>query len=633
MRSGGMSFLQRALWFLSRAKMVPSAEPMAPGRYYTSALNIRSLTTIETLRRAAAFLRPYKWRAAANITFAILSLGFAFAFPQLTQYVTDDVLSEKKIEYLLPTVLALLGTFLFRDMFQVIRMLINNVFEQNVTYDMRCDVYSRLQKLPLSYFDNRASGDIITRILDDIAAVERLLIEGSEQGLVAILSIVIALIILFSKNPTLALVTLVPLPLLVIGWSLFTIAAHQRFRDQKRTSSALNTLLVDNLHGIRQIKVFNRQSYEGDRFSRSADDLRRSSLGILHLWAIYIPAMTFAAALGTVIAWGVGGSMVISGTMTVGELVGFIFYLSLFYPQIVNIHSLNNLLQSARAASERLLDILEATEETASQRRTDRFHEPVRGEVRYANVGFNYAAEHITLRDISFHARPGEMVALVGSTGAGKTTLVNLLPAFYEPTSGHISIDSCDIGRILLEDLRSKIAFVSQEVFLFNRTVRENIMYGNLDATEAEMHAAAHTANCHEFISQLPQGYDSDVGERGIKFSAGEKQRISLARALLKNAPILIFDEATASVDAEAERLIQDALDRMVSKRTMIIIAHRLSTIRNASQILVLRAGEIVERGNHDQLIRANGAYAELCRIQSVTASDNTFVGPSSEFR
>jgi ABC-type multidrug transport system fused ATPase/permease subunit len=414
--------------------------------------------------------------------------------------------------------------------------------------------------------------------------------------------------------------TLVPLPLLITGWLAFTITAHRRFRDQKRTSSVMNALLVDNLQGIRQIKMFNRQSYEGERFGRSADDLRRSSLGILNLWAVYIPAMTFASALGTVIAWGAGGSMVISGAMTVGELVGFIFYLSLFYPQIVNIHSLNNLLQSARAASERLLDILDATEEGSSPRRCGTLRAPVRGEIHFDSVEFRYTPERITLKNISFHVGAGEMIALVGPTGAGKTTLVNLLPAFHEPSSGRISIDSQDISAIRLESLRDQIAFVSQEVFLFNRTVRENIIYGNLEAAEAELYAAARMANCHEFISQLPQGYDTEVGERGVRLSAGEKQRISLARALLKNAPILIFDEATASIDAESEAQIQEALDRLISKRTMIVIAHRLSTIRKASQILVLRAGEIVERGSHEQLIGANGTYAELCRIQNLTA-------------
>jgi ATP-binding cassette subfamily B protein len=598
-----------------------------------STRDAKSLTTAETLRRTAVFLRPYKLRAVINIMLAVLSLGFAIAFPQLTQYIIDDVLNGKHLEQLLPSVISLLLVFFFRDLFQALRVFVNNVFEQNVIYDIRREVYAKLQRLPLSYFDKHASGDLITRIIDDIAAVERLLIEGSEQGVVAVLSIAVVLIILFAKNATLALVALLPLPLLVIGWLVFTIAAHQRFREQKRTSGAMNALLVDNLQGIRQIKAFNQQPYESNRFGEHANDLRQSSLGILNLWAIYIPAMTSATALGTVIAWGVGGSMVIAGVMTVGELIGFIFYLSLFYPQIVNIHSLNNLLQSARAASERLGDILEAAEERSHPRRNGKLASPVRGEVRYEKVGFSYGSDRAILKDISFNAHAGEMIALVGPTGAGKTTLVNLLPAFYEPTSGRILIDSQDISVLSPEVLRGQIGMVSQEAFLFNRTVRENIMYGKLDATEADMVMAARLANCHAFISSLPRGYDSDVGERGVKLSVGEKQRISLARALIKDPPIIIFHEATASVDAETEVLIQEALGQLTPNRTIFVIAHRLSTVRMANQILVLNAGEIVERGNHEQLVDANGTYAKLCRIQNAISIEEAAAAGVSSFR
>ena len=580
---------------------------------------------VETLRRAGIFLRPYKWRAIANIGFAILSLAFAVAFPQLTQYIIDDVLTGKSIKQLLATVLTLLLVFLFRDLFQALRGLINNIFEQNVIYDMRRAVYARLQRLPICYFEKRASGDIITRILEDIAAIERLLIEGSEQGTIAVLTIVIVLAIMFAKNMTLAFAALAPLPLLIAGWLAFTMVAHQRFREQKRASSAMNALLMDNLQGIRQIKLFSRQSDENDRFGEHAGDLRRTTLRVLNIWAIYIPAMTFATGVGAVIAWGVGGSMVIAGTMTIGELVGFILYLSMLYPQIVKIHSLNNLLQSARAANERLLDILEATEERPSQRRNYKFQSPVRGEVRYEHVGFSYDSEHVILKDISFHARAGEMIALVGPTGAGKSTLLNLLPAFHEPSSGRIWIDSQEIGTVPLEELRRQVGMVTQESFLFNRTIRENIIYGNADASERDMIAAARAAHCHDFILRLPQGYDSEVGERGAKLSAGEKQRISLARTLLTSAPILIFDEATSAVDAETEALIQEALDRLVSKRTILIAAHRLSTIRRADQILVLDTGGIIEQGNHKQLIGANGAYADLCRIQSTASSEEAF--------
>jgi ABC-type multidrug transport system fused ATPase/permease subunit len=326
--------------------------------------------------------------------------------------------------------------------------------------------------------------------------------------------------------------------------------------------------------------------------------------------------MSLAGSLGMVLVLWAGGREVVAGQMTLGQLVGFLFYLGLFYEPVARLHGLNQMLQAARAAGERVFDILDAPVERTDSRPRAALREPVRGEVAYENVSFSYQPDRVALRNVSLHARPGEMVALVGPTGAGKSTLVNLLPAFYEPTSGRITIDGQDIAGLSLESLRSSIGVVSQESFLFNGTVRENILYGRPDATEGELLAASKAANCHEFIQRLPQGYDSRVGERGVKLSVGEKQRVSIARALLKDAPILILDEATASVDTATERLIQEALERLMASRTSIVIAHRLSTIRKADQILVLRHGQIVERGTHHELLANGGLYCFLARIQ-----------------
>ena len=293
--------------------------------------------------------------------------------------------------------------------------------------------------------------------------------------------------------------------------------------------------------------------------------------------------------------------------------MAFLFYLGLFYDPIRQLHGLNQILQAARAAGERMFDILDAPLERADNKRRQPILTPVLGEVIYEQVSFCYAGASTVLRDISLHARPGEIIALVGPTGAGKSTLVNLLPACYEISSGRITIDGHNLGDLSLESLRCQISIVSQEAFLFNGTVRENILYGKLDATEVELFAAAQAANCHEFISRLPNGYDSRVGERGVKLSVGEKQRVSIARALLKDAPILILDEATASVDTGTERLIQEALARLMANRTSFVIAHRLSTIREADQIMVLRDGQIIERGTHDELLLINGLYAPGC--------------------
>jgi ABC-type multidrug transport system fused ATPase/permease subunit len=345
----------------------------------------------------------------------------------------------------------------------------------------------------------------------------------------------------------------------------------------------------------------------------------------MRVWAAYSPAMSFAGALGLALVLWAGGRQVLAGELKIGALVGFLFYLALFYEPIARLHGLNQMAQAARAAGERVFDILDASEERADRAAGKELRNPCRGEVIYEDVGFSYNPDRGVLKNISLHARPGEMIALAGPTSAGKSTLVNLLPAFYEATAGRIMIDGQNISEVSLHSLRSQISVVSQEAFLFNGTIRENILYGRLDATEAQVIAAAEAANCAEFINRLPEGYDSRVGERGVKLSVGEKQRVSIARALLKNAPLLILDEATASVDTATEKLIQEALERLMENRTSFVIAHRLSTIRKASQILVMRQGQIVERGTHEELLTQNGLYARLARIQGTTFIEESF--------
>jgi ATP-binding cassette, subfamily B, bacterial len=575
----------------------------------------------EIFVRISSYVARYPGFAISMMACAVISTLASLAVPKLTQLVIDNVIRAKREELLgMYTGLVLLSFFL-RDALNVLRLQLNNRFEQRVIFDLRRDLYDKLQRLSVNYYDQRATGDLMTRVIDDVNAVERVLIDGIEQGTVSILSIVGVGYMMFRFDPRLAAWAVLPIPLLAVGAVFYTMTAHKRYRLVRQATSALNALLHDNLQGIRQIKGFGRETHELGRFTERAGELRAVTLKVMSAWSVYSPAMTFAGALGYVIILGFGGRAVIAGQMSMGQFVGFLWYLAMFYDPVRQLHSLNQMFQAGRAAGERVFDILDAPVEIGEKPGASALSGRVRGEVEYREVGFEYRAGLPVLGGVNIHARPGETIALVGPTGAGKSTIVNLLPRFYDVTHGQILIDGHDIRDVTLESLREQIGIVSQEAFLFNGTIRENILYGRLDASETEMIDAAKAANCHEFIMRLPEKYDSRVGERGVKLSVGEKQRVSIARALLKDPPILILDEATASVDTATEKLIQEALERLMAQRTSFVIAHRLSTVRNADQILVLKAGHVIERGTHEELMAADGLYANLCRVQSTAVT------------
>lgn len=521
--------------------------------------------------------------------------------------------------------LILIFSYILRIVFQFLNSYLSHYAAWNLVADVRTMVYDKLQKLSYRYFADKQTGQLMSRVVNDTANFEVLIAHAVPELFTNAFIVLGVAIILFIINPILAAISLIPIPFLVISGTVFAKKILPNFREAQRALADLNADLQDNISGIREIQIFNKQEKELLKIKEKIYRHIKALLSALKLSAVFHPTVSFLSSVGTVIVVSVGGLMALKGRVPIQDIVGFILYLSMFYQPVTQLSQVIENVQQALAGAERVFEILQAESEIKEKENAINLQN-VKGKISFENVSFSYNPEVQVLKNISFEIQPGQMVAFVGPTGVGKTTIMYLINRFFDPDSGTIRIDDIDIKDVTLKSLRENISMVMQDVFLFNGTVAQNIAYGKENASIDEIIQAAKIACAHEFIQNLPQGYNTVIGERGIKLSGGQKQRLAIARAVLKNSPILILDETTSSVDTETESEIQKAINNLAGTRTILIIAHRLSTVKKADKIIVLKDGEIVEIGTHDELISKKGLYYHLCSVQLIDERNNNLI-------
>jgi len=578
---------------------------------------------MKVVLRLLSYLRAY-WRWVVVSIVCLLFLTILNLLPPLFQReIIDEVVGNRLLDRLPMLILGLVGVYALTRLLNFGEQYLRHVLGERFILDFRVLLYDYLQRLSISFFEDQQTGEIMSRITNDVNALEDFVTHSVGFLIVDLLRLVGTAIILLVLDWQLALLTLLPVPVLAVAMRLFNTRVRPIYRQIRDRLGDINAELQDNISGIRVIQAFGQERHELDRFTqRSTRYYEERVKGIRH-WAAFFPAMRFVASMGMAIVLGFGAYRVFSGALTLGGLVAFISYVASFYEPVHRLVQTDNIVQQAIAAGERVFELLDTAPEIEDA--PDAAELPaIQGAVVFEGVSFRYGTGEEVLRDVSFQMRPGQVVALVGPSGAGKTSIANLIPRFYDPVSGRVTVEGHDVREVKLASLRRQVAVVLQDTFLFNGTVRDNVIYGKPDASEDEMIAAAKAAYAHEFIMNLPQGYETEIGERGVKLSGGQKQRLALARAILTDPRILILDEATSSVDAEAEYLIQQALKKVLEGRTALVIAHRLSTIRHADKIIALEDGRIVEVGDHRELLARGGLYSQMYRRQYdlVAASD-----------
>jgi len=568
------------------------------------------------LRRLLGYLKKYWFFVFLALMALLINRVLNLAIPEITQRAIDIAIVQKRHGLLVILALSIVGVTILTALFQFVQEYILQYASQKAIYDIRNTMYDHLQRLPFSFYDKSQTGQLIARATGDIDTLRRFYSFGMINFVSSILMFVAVLVICLLKNWALAVLALSTMPILAYTGIRFGGKIGPRFWEIRQRFAELTTVIQENITGMRVVKTFVREDYEISKFSVYARNVLQKNLEVTKLWAFFFPLMDFISGLGTIAVLWFGGWQMMKGNLTLGEFIAFNMYLMQLMWPIRMLGFIINVSKEAVASGQRIFEILDTQSEVEESPDAIPLP-PIAGYVRFENVSFRYDDnDELVLKNFSLDIEPGETVAILGATGSGKSTLINLIPRFYDPTSGTITIDDIDIRTVALESLRKQIGIVLQDTFLFATSLKDNIAYGRTNATEEEIIAAAKAANIHNFIDSLPKGYDTEVGERGVTLSGGEKQRVAIARALLMNPKILILDDSTSSVDTETEHLIQNAITTLVKDRTTFVIAQRLSTVKRANKIVVLENGEIIEQGTHDELLKKGGIYTEIYNMQ-----------------